>query len=102
MAFAAICSAAGLHTKASCFAVVPIMLLLPGPRPRRARLARLLASLVVAAVAVNVAVGAGESYLISEGHYRLGPHLASNLLYYLGWMIVPFDQALGWLGLSVP
>jgi hypothetical protein len=77
-------AAAGVLTKASCFAVLPVMLLLPGPRPRRARLAGLLASLVVAAVAVNVAVG------------------ASNVLSYLGWMIVPFDQALGWLGLSVP
>jgi hypothetical protein len=95
-------AAAGVLTKASCFAVLPVMLLLPGPRPRRARLAGLLASLVVAAVAVNVAVGAGSSYLISEGHYRLGSHVASNVLSYLGWMIVPFDQALGWLGLSVP
>ena len=98
----ALCATAGLLTKASCFAVLPVMLLLPGSRPRRWRLGGLLASLMVAAIAMNVAVGAGESYLISEGHYRLGFHVIGNLLHYLGWMVVPFDQALGWLGLSVP
>jgi hypothetical protein len=98
----ALCATAGLLTKASCFAVLPVMLLLPGPRPRRGLLAGLLASLVVAAVAINLAVGAGESYLISEGHYRLGFHVIGNLLHYLGWMVVPFDQAVGWLGVGLP
>jgi hypothetical protein len=98
----ALCSVAGLLTKASCFAVLPVMLLLPGPRPRRAVLAGMLATLMVAVAAVNVAVGAGESYLITEGHYRLGFHVVGNLLHYLGWMALPFDQALGWLGLSPP
>jgi len=98
----ALCSTAGLLTKASCFAVLPVMVLLPGPRSRRAVLAGVLAALAVATVAVNVVVGAGESYLISQGHYRLGPHMIGNLLHYLGWMVVPFDQALGWLGVSAP
>jgi hypothetical protein len=98
----ALCTTAGLLTKASCFAVLPMMLLLPGPRPRRTALAGMLGVLVVALVAVNLVLGSGSSYLISEGHYRLGSHLAGNLLHYLGWMVVPFDQAVGWLGVSLP
>ena len=96
----ALCSLAGMLTKASCVALLPVMLLLPGTRTRRTVLATTLASLALAVAAVNVAFGAGQSYLVTEGHYRLGFHMVGNLLHYLGWMALPFDQALGPLGLT--
>jgi hypothetical protein len=98
----ALFSLAGLLTKASCFVVAPVIVLLPGPRKRRTVLAGTLASLTVAVAIANVAAGAAESYLISEGHYRPGGHLVLNLLHYLGWMVLPFNQVVGWVGLNVP
>ena len=77
---AGLCSLAGLLTKASCAAMLPVMLLLPGPRRRRVALAVGLATLVVVVAAANLAAGAGDSYLVSRGHYRAAtPHRGPEL-----------------------
>ena len=89
---------AGLLTKASFFVLLPLVLLLPGPRGRRMRLGVTSAGLIVVAMILNFSYGGGSSYLIERDFYRPGIHMVTNLAEYLGWLVVPFDAVAEWVG----
>jgi len=89
---------AGLLTKASFFVLLPLVLLLPGPRGRRVCLGVTSAGLIVVAMILNFSYGGGRSYLIERDFYRPGIHMVTNLAEYLGWLALPFDAVAEWVG----
>jgi len=89
---------AGLLTKASFFVLLPLVLLIPGPRGRRMCLGVTSAGLIVVAMILNFSYGGVSSYLIDRDFFRPGIHMVTNLAEYLGWLALPFDAVAEWLG----
>lgn len=97
--------AAALLTKATAFAVLPVAGAWAAccgtvPRRRKVTVGLALGLVAVAVIALNLAVGGGESYLVERGLYRFGGHILANVATSVGTMILPWSGIATELGLS--
>ncbi len=96
---------AALLTKGTAFAVLPVAAgwtAICGSEPRRRRATAVfgLGLAAVAAIALNLAVWGGESYLVERGLYRFGVHMFSNTATSVGMVVLPWTGIAAELDLS--
>lgn len=96
---------AALLTKGTAFAVLPVAAGWTAccelaPRRRRAAVVFGFAGVALAAIALNVALVSGESYLVERGLYRLGPHILVNAATSVGTVLLPWTGIAAEFGLS--
>lgn len=96
---------AGCLTKASVFtALAPAAFCLGLPfagdeaRRRGAGLLAGMTALFGGVLVLNLACGAGESYLLERGYYRFGPHMVENVGLYAAWLVLPFQDVFAYVG----
>jgi hypothetical protein len=91
-----------LLTHESAIVALPLMALLPladGPQPaarRRARLLRLMPYVIVTAISLGIAVVVNaRNYVVTEGEYRVGLHIVTNIAHALVSLAVARRDLLG-------